>query len=510
MIRRFVSSLGSLPVRALLAVGLAALCLWPDAPPPAAQAKVAHDDVGYPFALWRLAPQLTNGVLVNVQHLLVCHRESSPDGLLFVPPGACDRSVSEARSLALELAARASAEPSRFDELVRRHSEDAATATHAGRLGVRKASGLPDEMLDALAQLQIGEISRPIATTHGFHIVRRLPMPAEQTMSVQQILVKYDGIDGPARADAPRRSREQARQRATEIERALAADPGRFGSFVASDSDALERDHDGDMGNWSTLEPCPFALERDVLAGMPVGQIAGPFDTNEGFRFVRRVALKSREELAASGLTFARSGDPAGDAHARELARQLAVELAARPSDWSALAATRCTAPSCRVTRMRFHEGRELESWEATLQGLALGAVSPEPAEGPTGFSVLRRDDPRDLPKKRTFSFELPVPTPRTLAYYVETLPGYPLAYATGQLADDMADRLALGGETRDAYADIMSALATRFRSGPDSERSVALQTARGELLRVLGTERMRTLDREIDAWLVSAQLGVL
>jgi hypothetical protein len=512
MLGRCRSWLGSLPAQLLLA-GVS-LGLWFGFDPHAEHepARPRSAGVGYGPALWRLAPQQLNGVLMAVQHVLVCHAGSRGDGALFIPEPErpCVRSLADAERLALDLSARAIAQPAAFDELARRYSDDAATATHGGHLGLRRATELPDEMLDALAQLEIGQVSRPFATSYGYHLVRRLELPATAQVSIEELLLKYEGAEGPARPGAPRRSREEARRRGLELAALLAADPGRFAEVVASESDAYDRSEAGDAGTWSTREASPYPLELRVLATLREGQVAGPFDSRDGFRIVRRGAPRARMELGVSAVTLPVTGSPEEMASARERALALAAELAGEPAAWEQILRARCAELGCRPVQYRFFSGRELDVWEAALRVLPVGGVVPTPVEGPLGFSVLRREDPAALPAPQEPRFELPTPAPRSLAFFVERLPSYPLAYATSRLADDMRERLALAGATRSQYESIMSRLVERFRAGEASDRQQALSSARTDLLGLLGQDRLHVLDREIESWILSAQLGVL
>ena len=90
-----------------------------------------------------------------------------------------------AEEKATALAARINAgEP--FEDLARTNSDDTLTAEQGGDLGTLTRSQLPDELGDAIFDMQEGDVEGPIRTDFGFHIVRldrivdQGPMPLEQ------------------------------------------------------------------------------------------------------------------------------------------------------------------------------------------------------------------------------------------------------------------------------------------------------------------------------------------
>lgn len=90
-----------------------------------------------------------------------------------------------ARKKADELLARAKAGES-FTDLARQYSEDSATAEQGGDLGLRARSQLSGDLSSTIFSMHEGEITGPIKSDFGFHIVRldRIvkpgPLPLEQ------------------------------------------------------------------------------------------------------------------------------------------------------------------------------------------------------------------------------------------------------------------------------------------------------------------------------------------
>jgi peptidyl-prolyl cis-trans isomerase D len=83
-----------------------------------------------------------------------------------------ERSEEEALARAMELRQRIT-DGTPFADVARRNSEDAATADRGGSLGVVRKGDLPESMHEALFSLDPGQISEPVVTDAGVHLVQR-------------------------------------------------------------------------------------------------------------------------------------------------------------------------------------------------------------------------------------------------------------------------------------------------------------------------------------------------
>ncbi|NLZ00440.1 MAG: parvulin peptidyl-prolyl isomerase [Pirellulaceae bacterium] len=101
-------------------------------------------------------------------HILIMHRDSDR------APASIIRTRQEALTLVQEVAAKAKAEGADFAALAGEYS-DCPSSAKGGDLG-RFA---PDQMVAAFSEaterLAVGEISDPVETQFGFHIIRRDP-----------------------------------------------------------------------------------------------------------------------------------------------------------------------------------------------------------------------------------------------------------------------------------------------------------------------------------------------
>jgi parvulin-like peptidyl-prolyl isomerase len=97
-----------------------------------------------------------------------------------VPQGARAVEVARLKKRAEEIRARLDAGES-FEAVAKAASDDAVTAERGGELGVRKPGEIP--ALDrAFVDLEPGEISGPLRTASGFHLVKLL---AREELGVQ-------------------------------------------------------------------------------------------------------------------------------------------------------------------------------------------------------------------------------------------------------------------------------------------------------------------------------------
>jgi peptidyl-prolyl cis-trans isomerase D len=91
-----------------------------------------------------------------------------------------------AEAVALELLARVNAGES-FEELASEHSKDGGTASAGGDLGTLTQSQLPGELGSAIFTMQQGEVTGPIKSNFGFHIVRLDSIVEQGALPLEQV-----------------------------------------------------------------------------------------------------------------------------------------------------------------------------------------------------------------------------------------------------------------------------------------------------------------------------------
>ncbi|HTV18469.1 MAG TPA: peptidylprolyl isomerase [Polyangiaceae bacterium] len=372
----------------------------------------------YPPGRWRQQPAAMRRLVLWPSHILV-RFAGAPEqsGVSFarvafqsvLPPAT--RSRGEALALARDIVRAARAEPGRFAELSRQHSEDIVRREQGGSLG-----GIPAEqlaawptVLDALLALAPGQVSDVVETRYGFHVFTRRAPPPRQMLTGRRIVIGHERAPWLGTLDAsapPTRTREAALELArTLFERARSA-PERFEQLVALHSELRDRIVGGDFGTWSSVEPCPLPREVEVLSQLEVGEVAPPFDSLFGIQIVQRVPNPQRSELAIDGINLPFDRDaPDGASTSRDSvlaeARTLNERLRAAPS----------LLPELQKQHMPFEgqwtQGRGSPELLAALGKVQPGDVLPEPVRSATRYIIGRRAVPRP-PTAVEPLFELP------------------------------------------------------------------------------------------------------
>jgi peptidyl-prolyl cis-trans isomerase D len=81
-----------------------------------------------------------------------------------------------------------------FGVLAKKYSMDSATATQEGDLGEVRRGVLPKELEDVIYQLKPGEISKPVRTSYGYHLVKLTSLTPEKhkpLSEVRQELIQF-------------------------------------------------------------------------------------------------------------------------------------------------------------------------------------------------------------------------------------------------------------------------------------------------------------------------------
>jgi peptidyl-prolyl cis-trans isomerase SurA len=176
------------------------------------------------------------------------------------------------------------------------------TALDGGALGWRKGGELPTFLADIVAQLKPGEVSEPLRTPTGYHIVKLnevrggVPQSVEDQVHVRHILMKTNELAD----DATVRGKLMALR-----ERVLKGEDFAGIAQVASE-DPGSAAEGGDLG-WAG--PGTFAAEfEQAISGLKDGEISEPFKTQFGWHIVQMLGhrrfdntdeLKRRQAMEA-------------------------------------------------------------------------------------------------------------------------------------------------------------------------------------------------------------------
>jgi peptidyl-prolyl cis-trans isomerase SurA len=194
---------------------------------------------------------------------------------IFIPFAASAGASSTAREKIDDIHRRLLAgEP--FADLARDHSED-PSAPGGGDLGWLRISDLSEPAFAAAAAaLEIGEVSEPVLTTYGYHVIQateRNPVTGE--VRLRHILIRAQASEGDI---------EEVFETATEIREALLTGAP-FDSLADRYSSDPNSGPGGDLG-WLKVADLPQFFQ-DVLTEMKLGEISQVLRESAGFRIVK-------------------------------------------------------------------------------------------------------------------------------------------------------------------------------------------------------------------------------
>ena len=485
----------------MLALGIAALvgCRSPKTQPSPVAQPAEHQEVQgdgrnagpqpYPAARWRLAsPDSLTEVVLWVSHILIRHDHSDqevPFALLSgnVEPPPPSRSYADALKFANSLAARGAAAPETFASLARQYSEDVVTSAQGGSLGGVAASRLASTpgVLDAIATLRPGEVSRVIETSHGFHILLRRPPPALETISARRLLVPYDGAPLADQSGSPvGRSRDEALEIARHAAESLRADPNAFAPLIARYSPSADPEDDGDIGVWTNQEPGlwlnrdpgPLEREREQIAGVEVGAVTDPIDGLSGFQvFVRTPLPTERIEYVVQALqlpTLAREADAQSAGDAGPQWQAAAKNLSKNRGDFDDLRRYFCCGDS-----QRWSHGRIPSKFLRAVASLQTGQTSARPVndDGEPFFLFVRKLDPATSEGPPAPIFDLPDPRTTDVERVALRASGAATQEFIGNLADGVSVFLGLDAKDAARIKELHTQLAGALRAGDSEEK---------------------------------------
>lgn len=249
-------------------------------------------------------------ILINIAHLLVA-----------VPEGASEQLLGELQGRALRALQRARAGED-FAALARELS-DAADRANGGEFGLRPGDRYPPLFLEATRTLATGEVSAPVRSGAGFHVLKLLErrLPGLPPSTVTQSRARHILL-----VPSTRMGEAQARDKLNDFRRRIVAGETDFATLARQHSQDASAAQGGELG-WAN--PGMFVPEFDqVMNQLAPGQISQPLISRFGVHLIqllerRNAQLSAREqrELVRSMLREKKYGEVynnwARDARAR-------------------------------------------------------------------------------------------------------------------------------------------------------------------------------------------------
>ena len=228
--------------------------------------------------------QSKSGTEYHLLHILIATPESAS-------PEDIQASLEKANDLYQQLVDGAD-----FKQLAIRES-DGSNALKGGDLGTRKANELPELFLNAIANLQSGDVSKPIRSASGFHLLKVLTTSNNAEMVTQtharHILIKTSadiGDDDARDTLLELKQRIEAGENFADLANEYSEDPG---SKVKG----------GDLG-WANPGTFVPAFER-VMGSLADGQLSEPFKSQFGWHLMQ--VLERREVDMANTIMEAKA-----------------------------------------------------------------------------------------------------------------------------------------------------------------------------------------------------------
>ena len=170
---------------------------------------------------------------------------------------------------------------------------DASEALGGGDLGWRTQDRLPQLFLDAVGNLQPGQVSQLVRSGNGFHILKLVDkraasvlkggaaLPAVQQTRARHILIKTNQLVTPA----------DARRRLVELKQRLDNNAAKFEDLAKLFSNDLSASRGGDLG-WIYPGDTVPEFERAMDALKP-GEVSEPVETPFGVHLIQVLERKT-------------------------------------------------------------------------------------------------------------------------------------------------------------------------------------------------------------------------
>lgn len=142
--------------------------------------------------------------------------------LIAVPQDAAPAVSEAARAKASQILAQAKQDPARFDALAKQYSQDTGSAEQGGDLGFFARGSMVKPFEDAVFALKPGEITGPVQTPFGWHIIKLAEIKPAQVQPLEQVREKI----------ASELKNEKAARKYSELAE-------RFGDLAYEQSDSL-------------------------------------------------------------------------------------------------------------------------------------------------------------------------------------------------------------------------------------------------------------------------------
>ncbi|MCH7414008.1 peptidyl-prolyl cis-trans isomerase [Belliella sp. R4-6] len=175
-----------------------------------------------------------------------------------------------------------------FNELAFEHSDDPSAKDNKGNLGYFTALQMVYQFEDAAYRLQTGEISDPISTEYGYHLIKledRKPNPGE--IKVSHILIRTQSNDPVVE--------ERALRKVGDIYSELQKPESVWEDVCTLYSEDMGTKNSGGKLPWISVGSVIPEFERVAFNLSELGEISSPVKTQYGYHIIR---LEDKKPIA--------------------------------------------------------------------------------------------------------------------------------------------------------------------------------------------------------------------
>ena len=221
--------------------------------------------------------------------------------LVAVPESASESEVLAARERALDIAQRARRGED-FAQLAKTYSQAFDKGANGGVMGLRSADRYPELFVEAVRSLRPQQVTDPVRSGAGFHILKLLELRQGSTMTVVQTRTRHILL-----RPSPQLSRDQAAARLQAVRQDILAGRTSFARAAQDLSQDGSASQGGDLG-WARAGQFVPEFEQ-VMNRLQPGQISDPLVSRFGVHILevlerRQVAVPEKEqrEMARAAL----------------------------------------------------------------------------------------------------------------------------------------------------------------------------------------------------------------
>ena len=213
--------------------------------------------------------------------------------LVAVPESASEAEVRNAQAKAQDIARRAR-QGEDFASLAKTFSDAIDKGANGGVMGLRSSERYPELFVEAVRTLAPQQVSEPLRSGAGFHVLKLLERQQSSQMMVVQTRARHILLRTSAQ-----RTREQALAQLQQVRRDIVGGQVAFARAAQSLSEDGSAAQGGDLG-W--VGPGQFVPEfEQVMNGLQPGQLSEPLVSRFGVHLIevlerRRVAVPEKEQ----------------------------------------------------------------------------------------------------------------------------------------------------------------------------------------------------------------------